>query len=258
MEIWAECQTFFDTIYCLRVTTPSLQQLIIMKSFYECSKGSDILKLIKQQPNPQLFYNSFFETNLTNFASILASDSNCTKTLLSSEFSEYFSEEFPIIFKLAMPQEDGTIIEKSAIDIALANDQAISVGIIIDYIYEYQNNFVSSFLFIGNLGRLIGLNVNMQKLWKSKVFYMEFEFDAWPSIHSHDDSYIRPYNGSLFDLRDHYREIFPESELKPINMGRFKGKLYKIKYTINLLPQYFFGHVETGDDDGNLWDELKD
>jgi hypothetical protein len=148
---------------------------------------------------------------LTNFASILASDSNCTKTLLSSEFSEYFSEQFPIIFKLAMPQEDGTILEKSAIDIALANDQAISVGLIIDYIVEYQNNFVSSYLFIGNLGRLIGLGVNMQKLWKSKVFYVEFDYDAWPSIHSLDDSYVRPYNGSIFALREHYMDIFPET-----------------------------------------------
>ena len=46
-DVWAECETFFETVYCLRVTTPSLQQLIILKSFYECSKGSDILKLIK-------------------------------------------------------------------------------------------------------------------------------------------------------------------------------------------------------------------
>lgn len=106
-----------------------------MKSFYECGKTSDILKLIKQQPKPELFYRSYFETDLANFASILASDSNCTRTLLSDEFKEYFSEDFPIIYKLSAPTTEGA--EISAIDIALANDQAISVGLLIDYIVQY-------------------------------------------------------------------------------------------------------------------------
>lgn len=229
-----------------------------MRSFYECGKTSEILRLIKQQPDPEMFYQSFFETDLANFASILASDSLCTQTLLSPDFKGYFSEEFPIIYKLGVTQPDGRVKECSAIDIALANDQAVSVGQLIDYIVEYQNSFVSSFLFAGNLGRLIGMGVNMQKLWCSKVFLREFDYDGWPSVHDADEESLRPYNGSLFDLRDSYRSVFPEEEYLPIDMATAKGKLSKIRYTINLLPQFFFGHVDTGDDDGNLWDELKD
>jgi hypothetical protein len=87
---------------------------------------------------------------------------------------------------------------------------------------------------------------------------MEFDFDGWPSIHDCDEEGVRPYNGSLFDLRDSYRKCFPEEDYRPLDMATAKGKLSKIRYTVNLLPQFFFGHVDSGDDDGNLWDELRD
>lgn len=89
---------------------------------------------------------------------------------------------------------------------------------------------------------------------------LEFDYDAWPSIHYNDEDTIRPYNGSIFALRDSYRKVFPEQEFLPIDLATFDsgGKVFKIRYTVNLLPQFFFGHIDSGDDDGNLWDELKD
>jgi hypothetical protein len=66
-----------------------------------------------------LFYASFFETDLANFASVLASDTPCTQTLLAAENKDYFSVEFPIIFKLGVHQPDGRVKEMSAIDLAL-------------------------------------------------------------------------------------------------------------------------------------------
>ena len=34
--------------------------------------------------------------------------------------------------------------------------------------------------------------------------------------------------------------------------------MFKIKYAVNILPGFFFGLIDSGDDDGSLWDELKD
>ena len=108
--------------------------------------------------------------------------------------------------------KNGHISYTNAFDIALKNDQVKSVGKLIEYIVKYQNNYVSSYLFHSNLGLLIGMNVNVYPLFESKVFIREFDFDAWPGVHYNDEECVRPYNESLFNMRDHYRTVFPESE----------------------------------------------
>jgi hypothetical protein len=50
----------------------------------------------------------------------------------------------------------------------------------------------------------------MTGLLESKVFCFQFDFDEWPSTHVDDETYYRPYNGSIFDIRSHYRNIFFE------------------------------------------------
>lgn len=48
--------------------------------------------------------------------------------------------------------------------------------------------------------------------------------------------YLRPYNGSLFDLRNEYLNIFPEPEFAPIDESKEKSsKIFKISFHINLL-----------------------
>lgn len=56
------------------------------------------------------------------------------------------------------------------------------------------------------------------------------------------DSVMKPYNNSLFDLRQHYETVFPEFETLDQNLEADFGtidasKIYKIQYSINLLPQ---------------------
>lgn len=68
---------------------------------------------------------------------------------------------------------------------------------------------------------------------------------------------IRPYNGSIFKLRSHYKEIFPDfckiQKEKPSNDYQMKNimnislapeskKIYKIKYTLNILPSMAEDH----------------
>ena len=54
----------------------------------------------------------------------------------------------------------------------------------------------------------------MTGLISSYVFAFQFDFDEWPSTHSEDQTYLRPYNGSIFDIRSHYRSIFHEERFK--------------------------------------------
>jgi hypothetical protein len=44
------------------------------------------------------------------------------------------------------------------------------------------------------------------------VFQFHFDYDEWPSQHTDFHSYIRPFNGSIFNLRNSYREVFPEKK----------------------------------------------
>jgi hypothetical protein len=71
----------------------------------------------------------------------------------------------------------------------------------------------------------------------SKVFNVEFDFDNWPGAHTDQSYRIRAYNGNIFDLRDKYDQIF--YDLEPICESKNKKghRVYKIKYSINLLAQ---------------------
>lgn len=79
----------------------------------------------------------------------------------------------------------------------------------LEYIVKYQNSYISSYLFKTNLPSMLEKGVPLEKLLSSKVFLIEFDYDEWPSIH-HDDTYdIKPYNHSVFELREYYDVTFP-------------------------------------------------
>ena len=81
----------------------------------------------------------------------------------------------------------------------------------IDYICKYQNNFVSSFLFKKNFGQIVEKDsIALNEILNSNVFRMDFDYDGWVSNHTNDEECLRPYNGSLFSLRNAYKEVFPE------------------------------------------------
>ena len=107
----------------------------------------------------------------------------------------------------------------------------------IDYITKYQNNFVSSYMFKTNLDDLQDKGVLLYPLFNSNLFNMRIDYDEWPSSSTNNDRVIKPYNGSVFHIRNSYTEIFEDivrEEEKEIPDA--DEKVYKIRYSINLLP----------------------
>lgn len=91
----------------------------------------------------------------------------------------------------------------------------------------------------------------MSPLFNSQIFCFQFDYDEWPSTHTDDNSYMRAYNGSIFELRKKYSEIFfedhfqvKEDEEEVID----SSKLYKVSYTVNMLPT--LGEYVVEEDDG--------
>ena len=99
---------------------------------------------------------------------------------------------------------------------------------------------------MNNLPILVQKGINIKGLLESNVFSMKLNFPGWPITHSNLQECIRPYNGSFFQIRHMYREVFPEPEFEPLStLGKSFGtgeskvdsrKIYKIKYSVNLLP----------------------
>ena len=213
------------------------------------------MKLIRKQPDPRFFYKTFLELGGTNFCSILACDSKSMEYLLHDRNQIYFSEKYPIIYRNKLLKKDGKkYYYTNAIENALKNQQINSVGLLIKYIVKYQNTFVSSFLFLRNLPTLLQRGVDLHDLLASRIFDWTFDFDSWPGNHNDDQECIRAYNGSIFDIRESYSKIFPDiiplqdqkQELK--ELGVFdKQKIYKIKYSINLLAQIDMHIIENKD-----------
>lgn len=98
--------------------------------------------------------------------------------------------------------------------------------------------------------------IKVRELLDSNVFTFFFDYDEWPSTHNIKEKFIKPYSGSLFELRDAYRIVFPEkqfaliddtntresmnsnhgSEIKDVKIET--SSIFKIRYSINLLPSF--------------------
>ena len=98
--------------------------------------------------------------------------------------------------------------------------------------------------------------IKITPLLESKVFNHVFDFDDWPGNHWNETECIRPYNGSFFNVRHAYLNVFAGEEFKPMdNVEPEKEgeqeetkKVFKIKYSINLLQQVGFYITENKDD----------
>ena len=112
-----------------------------------------------------------------------------------------------------------------------------AIDVIIDHIINYQNNYISCFLFQKNFSNLIDKGVKMSRVLRSEIFSFHFDYDEWPSNHVDDNTYYRPYNESIFELRGMYRKVFYEEEFEDISGREVQSdKVYKIKYSLNMLP----------------------
>ena len=59
---------------------------------------------------------------------------------------------------------------RNAIDRALISNQSRAVTSIINYIIQYQNNYISSFLFTKNFPKILEMGIEIAPLLNSKVF----------------------------------------------------------------------------------------
>jgi hypothetical protein len=109
------------------------------------------------------------------------------------------------------------------------------MGIIIDHIVKYQNNYVSAFLFRYNIIELMEKGIEIYKLLSSNVFTFQFEFDEWPATHRNLKKMIVPYNNSIFNIRESYNSLF-DGILDDDMVDDPNDRYYKIKYSLNLLP----------------------
>ena len=102
----------------------------MLQSVFYCETSNDVLKLVKMQGNPRIFFSAYLELERRNMVSILAFDSMSIKSLLSENFVDYFDEEYPLFYKnkklVKQKGHDGIIkycnIIYNAIDVALENN----------------------------------------------------------------------------------------------------------------------------------------
>jgi hypothetical protein len=157
---------------------------------------------------------------------------------------EFFSDEFPIFYRNKIKKSKESYYYRSAIDRALKCNQVRAVSLIIDYVCKYQNNYVSSYLFMKNLPILLDKGIEVHDLLDCDVFSLKFDYDEWPGAHTNDETLLRPYNESIFQIRKHYKTVFFEDEFKSLQDKKEENageeidvtKVYKIKYSINILP----------------------
>ena len=97
-----------------------------------------------------MFYKSFLELDGTNIVSILAFDSRSMAYILDEKFVDFFDKDYPLFYKNKIQKTNNKdkYFYRSAIDNALRNNQISAISIMLDYIVKYQNNYVSSFLFV--------------------------------------------------------------------------------------------------------------
>lgn len=56
----------------------------------------------------------------------------------------------------------------------------------LNYIVKYQNNYVTALLISKQVPSLIEKGVPCSKLFQSKIFCFEFDYDEWPGSHHND------------------------------------------------------------------------
>ena len=116
----------------------TLRELLLVQSIYVTKTQKGIVDIVRAQPNPSIFYKSFWELEGTNLTSILSFDSRSMEFLLADRFQEYFSTEHPLFYLNKFRKRAGSkIFYRNAMNNALISNQVGSVRLIINYIIKY-------------------------------------------------------------------------------------------------------------------------
>lgn len=221
--------TYFDLIYSVTINEMSIHELVFMQSIFRCESCQKMSKLIELQPNPLIFFKSYMELDQSNMVQLLSFDSRIIKTLMAFEFSDYHKKN-PVFYKMRY-HVNGEARLLSALDVALEYNQVRAINLIIDYMVKFQNSFAYNFIFQDIFLKLLKKGISVGPLLQSKIFCYQFDVEQWPVVHPSNSYQIKPYNGSIFQLKYQYKNLFPE-----LQNPRTDEKYYKIKYTLNLLP----------------------
>jgi hypothetical protein len=88
---------------------------------------------------------------------------------------------------------------------------------------------------------------------------LKFDYDEWPGAQTNDETIYRPYNDSIFQIRKFYSKVFPEDEFKSLEEQKENKdevidstKVFKIKYSINILPSVGLYIVDNDKDNGGI------
>ena len=94
------------------------------------------------------------------------------KHLLQDSNKEYFQSDFPMFYKNKIQKSNNTekYFYRSALTSALRNNQVSACEYIIDYIIKYQNNYVSSFLFIKTFNLFCEKGLKVSGILNSNIF----------------------------------------------------------------------------------------
>ena len=94
---------------------------------------------------------------------------------------------------------------------------------------------------------LLHKGIHLAPLLCSNVFIKQLEYEDWPTAHTNLDKIIVPYNGSLFEMRHSYDQLFlglgdpmNDENLDPDSSNKF----YSISYKVNILPSVI--HMDDG------------
>lgn len=117
--------------------------------------------------------------------------------------------KYPLFYKMQQ-NLDGEVHVLTPIKIALENNQIRALNSIIEYIVQHQNHYAFSFLFQDTLISLLQKGIKVTRLLQSDIFEHNFELEQWPAIHTDKESMMRPYSGSIFQLKDQYSNVFSE------------------------------------------------
>jgi hypothetical protein len=79
-------------------------------------------------------------------------------------------DNFPVFYKLKIRDEQGKWQYRSAIDIALENNQVRACNLIINHIVKYQNSYCFIFLFQDNFLNLLMKGISVANLLESDIF----------------------------------------------------------------------------------------
>ena len=149
-------QTNFTDIFRIKIWEITLRELMLLQSLFASKSVSEVERLVKAQPNPRIFLKVFLELGYKSMIPYISFDMRSIANILNEKNTEYFDKKFPIFYA----GEDGN----SPIDIALENDQIRSVNLMINYVVQYQNNYVYQFLFLKNFVDLLNKGITLTPL----------------------------------------------------------------------------------------------